>query len=662
MKEKKLMKTPFLSFLLIFLTVSLYAQDTGKGKSVEPVSGNSKSLEGKSDLTPKSVSINNKEEKPPIELYRIISADRDTTYVDTTLSIKKDYKFNYLRRDDFELLPFTNVGQTYNSLAYSFDTLNLIPLFAAQAHHFNYLDAEDISYYHVPTPLTEIYFKTAFEQGQQLDAFFTINTSEQFNFSIAYKGVRSLGNYQHILTSSGNVRFTSNYHTKDKRYNVRAHFTSQDILNEENGGLQESSIPLFVNDDSDFTDRARLEVNFEDAQNKLMGLRFYGDQEYQLISKRDSVGYSILSIGNVLSYEDKYYRFNQTAPYRPFGPSYQVSGLRNEVKLENFQAKAYARFNNSLTGNLSAFVGYTDYNYGYNSVLILDDQRISNRIKGNTIQAGASYQKQYKGFELHGNGAINVAGDLDGNYLNAGISFAYNEDNKVEASATIHSVAPNFNFLLYQSDYVNYNWQNNFENVKTQELRFDLTSKKLVNASVSYTGIDDYTYFGIKANDSTPTPQQYADRIDYLKVTVEKELKYRKFALANTVMFQQPVSGEAVFNVPQIVTRNSLYYQDHWFKRALFLQTGVTLKYFTTYNMNAYDPVLGEFYVQNDQKLGGFPLVDIFFNAKVRQTRIFFKWEHFNALFSKKNDYFSAPGYPYRDPVIRFGLVWNFFL
>ena len=75
-----------------------------------------------------------KVDKPPIELYKIISIDRDTTYVDTTLNMAKAYKFNYLRRDDFELLPFANVGQTYNSLAYSFDDMDLLPKFAAQAH------------------------------------------------------------------------------------------------------------------------------------------------------------------------------------------------------------------------------------------------------------------------------------------------------------------------------------------------------------------------------------------------------------------------------------------------------------------------------------------------------------------------------------------------
>ena len=150
--------------------------------------------------------------------YLIINHLRDTTYLDTTLTINKEYKYNYLRRDEFGLMPFANIGQTYNSLTYNFNDTHLIPGFGAKAKHFNYLDAEDINYYHVPTPLTELYFKTALTQGQQLDAFFTTNTSKQFNLSIGYKGVRSLGIYQNTLTSSGNLRMTASYKTKNKRY------------------------------------------------------------------------------------------------------------------------------------------------------------------------------------------------------------------------------------------------------------------------------------------------------------------------------------------------------------------------------------------------------------------------------------------------------------
>ncbi len=606
--------------------------------------------------------IKKKKEKPSIELYKIISAKRDSTFLDTTLSIQKEYKFNYLRKDNFELQAFANVGQTYNTLAYDFNNTNLKPLFVAQSHHFNYKEIEDMKYFHVPTPLSEFYFKTAFKQGQQLDAFFTINTSEQFNFSFAYKGLRSLGAYQNSLTSNGNFRFTTNYHTKDNRYNILAHVAAQDILNEENGGLTESSIILFTEDVSDFRDRGRLDVNFEDAENLLKGFRFHIDQEYQLIRKKDSLTQSQLSFGNRISFEDKSYVYRQINPFNGFGESYVTSGLNKKVTLEDFNIQAYSKFDNSVIGSLTAFIGYTDYNYGYNSVLILDEGTITNRIKGNLVQAGASYKKEYKGFQLYGEGAINISGDLDANYLKAEASYTINKENKVRAEIKTHSVAPNFNFLLFQSDYKNYNWQTNFNNVKTQQLSVQLESNNIVNATVSYTGIDDYTYFTVKENDSTPTPHQYNQRVDYVKVKLQKEFHYKKFALENTILYQEVLSGEGVLNIPQFITRNTLYFQDEWFKKALFIQTGVTFKYYSNYNMNAYDPVLAEFYVQNNQELGGFPLIDIFFNAKVRQTRFYFKYENFSALFSNKKEYFSAPGYPYRDAVIRFGIVWNFFL
>jgi hypothetical protein len=66
-------------------------------------------------------------EKPPITLYKIISAKRDTTFLDTSLTIQRYYKFNYLRKDNFELQQFSNVGQPYNDLSYDFDNVNLKP-------------------------------------------------------------------------------------------------------------------------------------------------------------------------------------------------------------------------------------------------------------------------------------------------------------------------------------------------------------------------------------------------------------------------------------------------------------------------------------------------------------------------------------------------------
>ena len=126
-------------------------------------------------------------------------------------------------------------------------------------------------------------------------------------------------------------------------------------------------------------------------------------------------------------------------------------------------------------------------------------------------------------------------------------------------------------------------------------------------------------------------------------------------------MYQKVSDGSSVFRVPEFVTRNTFYYSDYWFKKkAMQVQIGATFKYFTKYNANAYNPLLGEFTLQNVTEIG-FPTVDFFFNTQVRRTRLFFKID--NALSSLgSQNYFSAPNYPYRDFTIRFGLVWNWFI
>src|SRR5690606_34174868 len=122
---------------------------------------------------------------------------------------------------------------------------------------------------------------------------------------------------------------------------------------------------------------------------------------------------------------------------------------------------------------------------------------------------------------------------------------------------------------------------------------------------------------------------------NYLKVKASKEFKFfRNFALNNTVMYQQVDQEEEIINVPQIITRNTLYYSNHLFKKALYIQTGVTLKYFSKYYSNGYNPVLSEFYLQDQEETGEFPMLDFFINAKVQRTRIYFKLEHINSSFT----------------------------
>lgn len=600
-------------------------------------------------------------EKAPIELYKIISVRNDTTHVDTSLTIYKDYHFNYLRRDNFGLLPFSNVGRTYNRLTYDFIREgDILPEFGARARHFNFMEVEDIFYYYVPTPLTELFFKTTFEQGQLLDALFTINPTENINFSVAYKGMRSLGRYQHMLTSTGNFRTTVSYNSPNARYNLQTHFVSQDLLNEENGGLTPNSLEQYISKNPEFDDRARLDVLFENAESTLFGKRFFLDHQYKLYKQEDSLSTRSFAVGHRLNHTYKKYQFEQANANDVFGPSFEETGIRDETRLTSTYNELYLSFAAGRFGRVVAKGGVTHYDYGYNTVLDLEEGFIINRLQGDIVSAGGSYSGRLGSFGFEADGMLNLLGDFTGYNLSSRLFFIYSPDISVSATAQLNDRAPNFNFLLNQSDYINYNWQNSFSNESRQSLGVELVAPQFFNAGLEFSTINDLAYFGLN-EEGAVKPFQHEGQVSYVKVQGHREFRVGKFALNNTLLYQKVLDGEQVLKVPDLVTRNTLYYSDHWFRRALFLQTGFTLNYFTNYEMNGYDPVLAEFYVQDELEFDGFPTVDFFFNGKIRQARIFFKLEHLNALIQGNNN-FSAPLYPYRDFGIRFGLVWNFFM
>ncbi|WP_340077890.1 putative porin [Leptobacterium sp. I13] len=606
------------------------------------------------------------EQEVTIKDYKIVSYQRDTTHLDTTLTIQKEYKYNYLRKDDFELLPFSNVGQPYNKLAYNIQEKNFYPQLGAKAKHYSYMQKEDINYYNVPTPTTELFFKTVFEQGQLADGLITLNTSRRFNFSIANKGLRSLGKYQHIRSSIGNFRMTANYVTRNNRYALRVHFVSQDATNQENGGIINKE--QFESGEDEFTDRSRIDVAFQDAENLLVGKRYFLDHIYTIKQKKDSLSSSELKIAHEINYETKFYRYDQTRANDIFGEAFQARNILDRAQLKAMYNQLNLQYTNNTLGRITTKVAAYNYNYFFRSILFTDDGVITNQLKGDEFAVGGTWLKKIDKLTLKADAMTTLSGDLGGTAIDATLSYQLDNENKITATIFSNSRMPNFNMLLYQSNYKDYNWQNTENFIKEEDRGISLVfnSKKWVNIEASYTQMDNYTYFASvtqELGDTIPEiiPFQNTEPINYLKVKLNKEFKIGKFALNNTVMYQAVNQEQEIFNVPELVTRNTLYFSDHLFNKAMFLQAGVTFKYFSEYYMDGYNPLLSEFYSQNQEKLGGFPLIDLFINAKVRQTRIYLKAEHLNSPFTEPN-FYSAPNHPYRDFTIRFGLIWNFFI
>jgi len=642
------MKKIFYSFIIVvFFINNSFAQDN-------PIKSNDTDGESLSKEAPKAAH----------NQYKIYTLERDTIYIDTSLTIKSEYKYNYLRKDNFGLQQFTNEGQTYNTLFYGLNEYSALPEFGFTGKHFTYLKVKDINYYSVATPISELYFKTVMEQGQSVDALITVNTSEQFNFSVAYRGLRSLGKYINQLSSIGNFRFTTSYTSKNNRYSINSHFTGQDMLNGENGGI--TSIEDFESDDKDFKNRARLQVFLTDAKSFFKGKRVFIDHNFRVNPKQSS---NNLIINHQFNLENKFYEYNQktlattvdNVTFQRFGTSYVSSNLNDQTRYQRMYNKLGAIYQNTTLGEFQFFIEDFKYVYKYNKILILDDQTIPNQLSErlNAFGGQYSYQKNnWKGKFIYSKAISKQTFST----IEANLKYKFDDKNDFTFQYQNISSVPNHNYILHQSNYVDYNWKNNFDNQKINKIQVD-ANIQWVNLSAQFTVLNDHLYFSNDATDEKfqlISPKQYNKSISYISFKASKEITYKKFGLDNTVLYQNVSQEDNILNVPQLTARNTLYYTNYFFKKALYLQTGITANYFTKYYANDYNPVLGEFFVQNQTEIGNFPMLDFFVNARIRQARVFLKAEHFNSSMTG-NKFYSAPNTPYRDFMIRFGLVWTFF-
>ena len=598
-----------------------------------------------------------KSPKADIKKYISINIQGDSIYLDTTLTIKKHYKFNYLRKDNLELLKYSNIGQTYNNLTHRFDDLSFLPEFSFSSKSHAYLSSNDIKYFQVPTPLTEMVFKTVMKQGQHTDVFFTTNTSENFNFSIAFKGLRSLGNYQNILSGSKFFRLTTKYNSSNERYNFKMHFVSQGFENKENGGLNDESILNFESEDPLFNERSKLSVKFEDATNYFSSKRYFLDHQFLLTKKKDSVN-NKFSLGHKFEYETLSSSYVQNVASSFYGDI--TPGLNNvddKAEIKTTLNEFYTDLNSNFFGKIKVI--YTNYNYSYKSNSLSNEQVGFNQ---NENAISFKLNKNLFNHSLKATVTKNLFGDRLGNLINLNISSNAENNLKYSLGLNIISKHPGFYYELYKSGYSDINWENDIKQTQIKNIFLDLQSNLIGNLNLDFRLIDNYTYFSLISEEKTliPAVNQNSSTIDYLKIKWNKEFKFGKFALDNSLVYQNVAQDGNFLNVPEFLSRNTIYYSNTVLKGALFFQTGLSVKYFSKYYSNEYNPLISSFHVQNDKKIGGFPMIDIFVNAKIKQTRLFLKAEHFNSTFSG-NNFYSSPSYPYRDFVIRFGLVWNFF-
>ncbi len=678
----------FLVFTFFLLQTTIFSQ------SVD--------LEAKLKAQEEALKEKSKEEEKDIlnaDYYKVFYLDGRVDNIDTTLNIYKDYKFNFLREDSFDLISFANSAHTFNKLAYNFKDFSK-PGIGARGKHFHYFEKEDIGYYNVPTPLTEIFAKSTYEQGQILDMLVSINLTPQYNFTIAHKGYKSLGKYINTRSRGNQFRFISNYKSKNQLSHWRFHFVSQNIFNQENGGLDPDSIYFFEqatnyfvldesgnqieNEDGSFEmieydgylDRSRLSPMLF-GEGFLYSKRFFSDFERVLLTgKKESL--NTLTLNYQFTHEYKKIQFNDPMNNRMFG---EVSDFINDDQKVSDQNRFIEQENRLVLSSNSNKLGNIKLSYSLtnwvNSFKIYENQDIDNSIfELNEDQSNISFnwKKVSNNYSFDINFNKSAKDSFKSDFISLNIKGNPIKNLNFEIGSSIIEKSPNFNFKLYRSAYESYNWINdNLQNEKISNINLKLSYKELLVLTADYNEIDNYTFFRESSNALTGESDlkrlaivnQAENKINYYSLKMFSKVDFGKFSFVNTARYQkneQEVSVENLLtlNVPEWVTRNTIMYSADVFNKSLFIQTGITFNYFTKYFADYYNPLISEFVTQNYKEIGEFPRFDFFFNAKIQQTRVFIKVEHLNSSFSGY-DYYSDPFSPYRDMSVRLGLVWNFF-
>lgn len=593
-------------------------------------------------------------------------SDLRHTIIDTTLSIQNYYNQNFTQKDMFGKLNFPNSGQTFNPLVYENRRfkLNLLP----EGKSFNYIYAEDVKYYDVKTPMTEFVFENGVREGQYLSTTFAHNLTPQFNYSVRYRGLRSVGHYQNNRTANNAFIATISHQSKNNRLKLWSHFASQAINNDENAGIRD--LNQFVHDDSlRTTNRQNIAVNLNSAFSEFDARRFHLGAQYVLLRLNNdsaSVAKSPLTFKNVFSYEKQKYFYREPNDENYFGSAVIPGVLRRNLKsLENLQNTSTIQFewgNNLLLEaglryeNLKLY-GENEFNHG----LILIPKALEDNLLGGIGRAYFDWNNRIK---LTANAEFKSGKIFKNMYnLNAEVDLQPFDGYHIVGGLMLESTFPSLNLFYNQSFYKDFNYYNySFENTNTQKLFGQLNLDKL-NTSVvaNLYNIENYVYV---AEDFRP--KQLNSNISLFQIRADNFISYRNFNLRSTVQYQKTTNNEDYLPLPDIIARASIYWQGKLFNNKAEVQIGFNGNYFTAFESRQFFPVINEFMIQNEhpdygiQKIGDFPILDFFLNIKVDRMRIYLRADHFNSLWGT-NNYYSAPFTPYKDFKLQLGLKWYLF-
>ena len=386
---------------------------------------------------------------------------------------------------------------------------------------------------------------------------------------------------------------------------------------------------------------------------------------HQLNAERNSRFYEDVVPGTLPGLYPEYFYFNEQAKdsvvYDRISNTFQL--VLGDPYLDKLSARVYAGHEFSRYGQLSPdqYQVFSHFDTLNRDPLQLDSvfKDTADALFGNDY-----FNDIFVGFHMAGPPNNPWYWNVNGKYYLAGYyrhNFTANATFSRQVFETyrlgLRGIIENMNAGYYHQNYASsfFRWDNDFKASQLIRGEAFLTNTEQRFDAVASAGLwTNYLYWNENA-----VPAQYDTPILILSGKLIKHFRISGFNSYNRLLIQYNTAGD-IMRIPLVALKTSNYWEQVFFKGALTAQLGFDLTITTPYTGNAYMPVTGIFYLQNDQTIGGYPFLDPFVAIRIKRTRIFFSYT--NSLAGLvSNNYFTAAGYPTKPGTFRFGLAWTFY-
>ena len=199
-------------------------------------------------------------------------------------------------------------------------------------------------------------------------------------------------------------------------------------------------------------------------------------------------------------------------------------------------------------------------------------------------------------------------------------------------------------------------WDNSFGKTSNTVIQASVEIPKWkFDVSANYSLVKNMLYY-----DTLGIVRQHSDLMSILTVTLHKDFKVWWLRFDNNLMFQLS-SNNDVLPLPMFSLHCRWYFEHDLVKNVLKMQLGVDGTWNLAYYAPAWNPALSTFQLQNREKIGSAPYIDLFANFQWRRITLFVKCTNV-AMGAPSRDMFSAYGYIKPVRSFKIGIHWPFYI